>query len=283
MNLYYKDHIWSAGPVDSNIIATFVAHLTSCKFAPSTIISNVSAVSFVHKISGWSDPANTFLIKKLLTGAKNLCNSVDGRLPITAEILHKLIKAIPLVIESLYIQIALKTMFTLAFFGLLRIAEIATKNFTKNARSLVVQLSDVQLVKKNGGKVLAITLLNFKHNKSRRPVTLELQKQARDICPVTLMGQYLKVRTHKKGPLFVFPDGGPISQLFFGKQLAKVLNASGYSPNKYKGHSFRIGGATAAASSGCSELKIQAMGRWKSGAFRRYIRIPTIQSHTIKC
>ena len=93
MNLYYKDHIWSAGPVDSNIIATFVAHLTSCKFAPSTIISNVSAVSFVHKISGWSDP----------TGAKNLCNSVDGRMPITAETLHKLIKAIPLVIESLYI------------------------------------------------------------------------------------------------------------------------------------------------------------------------------------
>ena len=83
------------------------------------------------------------------------------------------------------------------------------------------------------------------------------------------MGQYLKVKTHKKGQLFVFPDGGPISQLFFGKQLAKVLNATGYSLKKYKGHYFRIGGATAAASSGCSELKIQAMGRWKAEAFRR--------------
>ena len=164
-----------------------------------------------------------------------MCNSVDGRLPMTAEILHKLIKAISLVIESLYIQIALKTMFTLAFFGLLRIAEIATKKFTKNARSLVVQLSDVQFVKKNGEKVLAITLLNFKHNRYRRPVTLELQKQAKGICPVTLMGQYLKVRTHKKGPLVVFTDGGPISQLLFGKQLAKVLNATGYSPKKIQG------------------------------------------------
>ena len=57
------------------------------------------------------------------------------------------------------------------------------------------------------------------------------------------------------------------------EQLAKVLNATGYSPKKYKEHSFRIGGATAAVSSKCSELKIQAIGRWKSGAFRRYIRI----------
>ena len=46
------------------------------------------------------------------------------------------------------------------------------------------------------------------------------------------MGQYLKVRAHKKGPLVVFPDGGTISQLIFGKQLAKVLNATGYFKNK---------------------------------------------------
>jgi hypothetical protein len=44
-----------------------------------------------------------------------------------------------------------------------------------------------------------------------------------------------------------------------------------------KGHSFRIGAATAAAIQGASDEDIQRMGRWKSQAFKRYIRIPVLQ------
>ena len=37
-------------------------------------------------------------------------------------------------------------------------------------------------------------------------------------------------------------------------------------------HSFRIGGATAAASDGISDSTIQILGRWSSDAYRRYLR-----------
>lgn len=45
---------------------------------------------------------------------------------------------------------------------------------------------------------------------------------------------------------------------------------------RYQAHGFRIGAATSAAESGASDIQIQSMGRWKSGAFQKYIRIPIL-------
>ncbi|XP_071144984.1 uncharacterized protein [Mytilus edulis] len=41
----------------------------------------------------------------------------------------------------------------------------------------------------------------------------------------------------------------------------------------YKAHSFRIGAATSAAAKGIPHSVIQGMGRWKSSAFMKYIRM----------
>ena len=38
-------------------------------------------------------------------------------------------------------------------------------------------------------------------------------------------------------------------------------------------HSFRIGGASAAASAGVSDSVIQILGRWSSDTYRRYLRL----------
>ena len=43
-------------------------------------------------------------------------------------------------------------------------------------------------------------------------------------------------------------------------------------PTKYKEHSFRIEAATLAAESGFSDAQIRLLGRWRSNAFRKYIR-----------
>ena len=42
--------------------------------------------------------------------------------------------------------------------------------------------------------------------------------------------------------------------------------------------SFRIGAATYAAEQGISDTKIRHMGRWKSDAFKKYIRISSMES-----
>lgn len=48
--------------------------------------------------------------------------------------------------------------------------------------------------------------------------------------------------------------------------------------SRYTPHSFRIGGATAAAASSYPESTIQEAGRWKSSAFATYVLIPHIFS-----
>ena len=55
---------------------------------------------------------------------------------------------------------------------------------------------------------------------------------------------------------------------------------SGLPRGKYSSHSLRIGGATTAIMYGASEAQLKIMGRWKSDAFKKYIRAPIVCNPT---
>ena len=57
----------------------------------------------------------------------------------------------------------------------------------------------------------------------------------------------------------------------------ELLTTSGLSAFRYTLHSFRIGACTQAIISGVPESQIMQMGRWRSYAFKRYIRMPNVQ------
>ena len=101
------------------------------------------------------------------------------------------------------------------------------------------------------------------------------------ICPVLAMSNYkslLKDRPQSM-PLFIFSNGSLMTKTLFIKQVPLLLISCGISPNQYSGHSFRVGGATDAASSGLQDWELKVMGRWTREAYHRYIRTP--QSHLI--
>jgi hypothetical protein len=83
-------------------------------------------------------------------------------------------------------------------------------------------------------------------------------------------------RGSNPGALFVFPNGQAVTRQYFTEQLHFALRWCKLDTRYYKGHSFRIGAAKTAASLGASDAQIEAMGRWSSKAYKRYIRIPTI-------
>ena len=167
-------------------------------------------------------------------------------------------------------------MCTTVFFAFLRIGEM-TYNSAKDASNLTLQVQHVSKLVDISNYVVAlkITFGNFKHSYNQRPFTIFLHRQ-NSCCPVQFLLQYLARRGNRPGPLFLNPDNNPVSRKFFADLLSLSLKACRLDSTRYKGHSFRIGAASFAAERGMSDAQIRALGRWKSNAFLKYIRIPSL-------
>ena len=257
-------------PASTAQVMCFVAYLFENGYSPSSIATHISAIAYAHKLLGAPDPTDQFIIRKLVVGATRLTSKPDSRLPITPPILTKLCTILHNMNYSYYQQTMFKAIFTLAFFAFLRIGEIAVSSGTKP--NYVVQIEDV-LILPSG---IQLQMHNYKHSVTRHPATMHIQRQPPPICPVQALISYIKLRGTARGPLFCFPDLRPLSKVLINSNLSLVLQAAGLNPKLFKGHSFRIGAATYAASQGHTTTQIQQMGRWHSSAFQKYVRIDSI-------
>ena len=176
-------------------------------------------------------------------------------------------------IPNQFLAYCISAMFMLAFHGFLRIGEI-TKRPGVPVDNLI-QLQDLKFVSGSHKPSMQLSIRHYKHQHSSRPVVLEIEAKSHH-CPLIVMKRFLRVRGSTSGPLFIFAEHTPISASYFARQLAACLSHCGYDTTRYTGHSFRIGAATTAAERGFTDVQIQNMGRWKSTAFRRYIRIPIL-------
>ena len=255
-------------PAKTPAIVSFVAYCFQQGYAASSITTSLSAISYVHKIHNCVDPAASFVVRKLLHGTQKLRSAIDQRAPIIKVILHKLVRSTSHVASCYYHNILLSAMYLLAFHAFLRIGELAVAS-TAHCDT-VLQVSQLELTSHD----FTVVFYSYKHYHGP-PVTLAISAHPNSaFCPVMTMRSYLTLRGKSQGPLFIFPGGAPVTKSFFNSQLRKSLAWAGLPTLSYKGHSFSIGAATTAAMQGVSDEEIQRMGRWKSQAFRKYIRIP---------
>ena len=80
---------------------------------------------------------------------------------------------------------------------------------------------------------------------------------------------YLKARGSHPGYLFCRTDHSPFSRNEIVKVLKEELSRLNYNPDHYNSHRLRIGKATDMAIDGYS---VKTAGRWKSNAYRLYIK-----------
>ena len=97
-------------------------------------------------------------------------------------------------------------------------------------------------------------------------------------CPMQLLLDYLALRGNQQGALFLTQVRTPVTRDAFALQLSEAIRFCGLDPARYKGHSFRIGAASYAAEQGMSDSQIRTLGRWKSNAFHKYIRVPSMST-----
>ena len=261
-------------PLPSACIPLFISYLSFRKLAYSTIKLYLSAISYVHKLKDFTDPTKSFVVEKLSTALRRQQPS-DIRLPITRPILHELLRSLRFTNPSAFQRSLFSAMFLVAFYGLFRIGELASKS-TRDARS-VIQYSNLTFsfstTSVGQPQGATISIHQYKHNVSQRPFDILL---ARDVsspfCPVSTLFNYCKVRGDRPGPLFCYADLTSISAHQFNVELQRCLSYCGLDASRYTSHSFRIGGACHAAEQGYSDAQIRALGRWKSDAFKVYLR-----------
>ena len=259
-------------PLSIAQVSLFVAHLHHNNMALKTISAYLSALSYVHKIQNLPDPTSAFLISKLVAGACRLKPLKDFRLPITVQILNKLVACLPYVTVSAYDRTLLSAMFLFAFNAFARIGEV-TVNKTQSNDSVLL-FADVQLLQLNGHPYkAAVTFCFFKHNLTASPHIISFEHGPTDVSAVYALLKFMQLRGNHDGPLFCHSDKTPVSRHKFDELLCRSLNFCRLDASRYKGHRFRIGAATFAAQCNLSDSRIRALGRWSSNAFKSYIRL----------
>ena len=257
-------------PVTQLHIIAFISFLSVSGKAAASISSSISALAFVHKVNGWEDPTTSFLISKLKEGCRRLHPQSDGRLPLTPTILERIINSLPLLCFSQFEGLLFRSAFLMAFFGFLRVGEFTCKS-SNVIPEKVLALNDISV--HSNGKMLTLRIRYSKTDQRGMSSSLTLlDSDHQNLYPVKALGDYLAVRPQIQGPLFVHFNGDPLLSFQFSRVLKESLKFIGLNPANFSSHSFRIGAATAAALGGLSEEKIKELGRWKSSAYRSYIR-----------
>ena len=255
------------------MIALYLAHLHQHGKKHGTLLSHSSAIGFVHKISGHADPTNSFLITKMLSGAKHTShetnNLSEALLPITNNILQQLIAAIPYCNNTVYGRAMIKALFLLAHGACLRAGEIVLSDNSSHC----LQIHQIIPIAENGLIcAFKIQFSTYKHHNYKTPTLILRSSHDKTLCPVFALHQYLQLRYPTPGPLFLTERGHPLTRIQFSSLLKQCATMCGLPAYRYNTHSFRIGKVTQMAHDNVSDLNIRQIGRWSSDAFRRYIR-----------
>ena len=73
---------------------------------------------------------------------------------------------------------------------------------------------------------------------------------------------------------FITEDGAGLTRQTFAALLDSILSKLHLDSRNYNTHSFRSGAATTAAQAQIPDASIKMMGRWRSDAYKCYIKTP---------
>lgn len=256
-------------PGRADHIVLFISYCFEKGFSPATIKTYISGLSFYHKLNNWYNPADLFVVKKLLEGCCRSRMRVDNRAPITPLILRSICASLSSVCYNDYEATMFKAAYLLTYYGLLRVSEVVHSTWQHYGRALQVQ--DVTFDK--SGNSVFITIRRSKTYQVGPSTYFRIPCESdATVCPVCALKCYVASRSGAPGYFFKHQNNRPLTRAQFSAVLAKCISASPFRGQHILSHSFRIGRASELASNGVSDEAIMKLGRWRSSSFRTYIR-----------
>ena len=269
--LYNLQDTWPAPLYD---LLFYIAYMSHTGLSASTITTYISGISTMHKLNGHTDNTKSFLVTKILEGSKRKNSpKADLRLPVSMNLLKRLIQSLPFVCTSVYESTMFASAFSLCFFGLLRVGEITSQSKGRAGKH-VIHISDIKLVHKQDSVDLHLMIRSSKTDQHSHSTTLIICSQTdNSICPVHLLKGYLEVRQHAlDSNLYLHFDGSDLTRYQFSIVLQRALSFCEVKGH-FRPHSFRIGAATEDKRFGIHDDVIKKWGRWTSDAYTKYIRL----------
>jgi len=270
-----EKNIPTALPLSSDTVIHFVTWL-ACdrKLSAPTVTVYLSSIRHLHTQHNLPVPnVRSDFVKALIQGKRNselAGQSLPKRKPVTADLLLDIKKKLAAKNKPLSYKRMAWSACTMLFFGACRASEILVQHTAKFDSVFSFTDKKIQLQQNSSGqKKLVLELTAPKESKNCPPVFIEIFQAAnREICPVAAWEKWQQCRRTGTGPHFREDGGKPFTISALNKELKEICG----SESGISSHSFRIGAATAMGSLGFQDKDIQAVGRWKSQAYDRYIR-----------
>ena len=251
------------------LFATFLAD----SLRHSSIKVYLSAVRSLHVDQGFPDPLeNCLRLQRVVRGIKRSQGALPSRprLPVSSNILRIIYSAIDL---KSFDDVMFWAACLLAYFGFLRSAEFTVPSLSAFNPSVHLSVSDVSVDVPLNPSCLQVFIKASKTDPFRKGCNILIGLGSPPLCAVQAVVSYLARRGQRPGPLFLLENGLPLTRSLVTDRLRAIVLSAGLSGD-FSSHSFRIGAATSAVKAGVPDHLIQVLGRWKSDAYKQYIRTP---------
>ena len=253
-------------PLREDVLELYVCSLARRKLAFATIKVYLSATQYRAILQGYAHRIaqmdRLFYVMRGIRRRFGTSRNRPRRLPLTMDLLRQFFTWLTNILNH-YDASLIQAASALAFFGLLRSAEYTSPG-RHYYNSSTLQLSDVHF--RNG--LMLVTIKESKTDPFKVGCIIRVASTGLHTCPFRAMRRYLRLRPDVSGPLLIFQDGSFLTRNYLSQLIKRCF--PGHSLDT---HSFRIGGASAAASNGIEDSTIQILGRWSSDAYRRYIHL----------
>ena len=257
-------------PLEEHVLQRYVASLAH-RVSYSTIKVYLCGLQFFSHMRGLTESISSMpRVYYLLRGIRRSQGSAfqrPRRHPITTNHLKLIHHRLGFMNYNRLQQLSLSAAASLAFFGFLRCSEYTCLSSNCFDPSKELMVSNISIASDHS--ILTVHIRASKTDPFRAGCYIRIGATGDSLCPVTWMRQYLAIHPVPRGPLFLFSPTQYVTRSDIVTMLSRCLPEV----ENINTHSFRIGGASAAASAGVPDSTIQLLGRWSSDAYRRYLRL----------
>ena len=224
--------------------AAYIGYLVKHGYQSATVRSYTSAIKASLRLIDYEWNEKKMLISTLTKACRTHNDKLKSRLPIGKNLLKILLSEIEHALPTqYYLALLYRTIFLVAYYGLLRISEICGIHAIKAPN---VHINDAK------DKLLFILYSSKTHGKESKPQLIKIKKspyckELAKACPVEVTKSYLELRgsySSDSDHLFVFSDKSPVLPRHLRAMLKLTLRRIGLDPSMYDTHSFRSGRAS---------------------------------------